>query len=512
MIWVVTSTKLDLTTLLTPHGGHLQLVSRGVYKVLLELFGLDYLPYRILTAAMVCVTVGLLFKYLLSRVPPAIALAPCIVLLFFGSDPLHALQGNGFTVLLAMSTGIAALLAFEKSSKAGDVVAMAALTLGIFTYSVALPFVVAIAVAAISRREARKRIWVALVPALIYGVWLIWAKASGVGGTGSSAEVSHLLLIPAWCFQAISAVASALTGISFDFAGGSTNLAVYMGAPLAILATGGIALSLIKKKFSTSLLTTAIVGLCLWGMQALVSHGGSDISARLPDDARYMFPGAIVLAMLLADAVQKVSWTRQSLTLVAVMAAAGLGTNCFLLTHAGSEFRAQASDYERTAAIDQLITESLNAEDPSAVRRSTDADPNFLAQTPGAILIGMTDLPYGNYVRTKLAPEELSEQERESVDRVLSTEIATERISSRRSASTCRWVGRREVLPFDQSTTIFSSANTDLWAGRLAARGTVLLSSAGVREPIVVQVNAKQRLANPWYVETGVGRLAVCAK
>ena len=121
--WVVTSPNLDLQTALYPHGGHLELVSRVTYSVLLNVFGLDYLPYRLLTAVAVCLTSGLLFAWLSSRVPRVVALVPCFILLFFGSDPLHALQGNGFTVLLAISLGLAALLALQRDDHAGDLAA-----------------------------------------------------------------------------------------------------------------------------------------------------------------------------------------------------------------------------------------------------------------------------------------------------------------------------------------------------------------------------------------------------
>jgi hypothetical protein len=139
MVWVITSPALDLSTLLTPHGGHLQLVSRSVYKVMLELFGLSYLPYRVLTALAVCLAATLLFVWLKRRVAPVVALLPCLVLLFFGSDPLHSLQGNGFTIVFSIAMGLAGLLLIEHNSRRADIGAAVALTVGVATYSVAIP-------------------------------------------------------------------------------------------------------------------------------------------------------------------------------------------------------------------------------------------------------------------------------------------------------------------------------------------------------------------------------------
>ena len=67
----------------------------------------------------IAVTVGLLFVYCKRRVGGLAALAPCLVLLVFGSDPLHALLGNGFTVVGSLGCGIGALLAVERDDLAG---------------------------------------------------------------------------------------------------------------------------------------------------------------------------------------------------------------------------------------------------------------------------------------------------------------------------------------------------------------------------------------------------------
>jgi hypothetical protein len=512
MTWIITSVHFDLATLLTPHGGHLQFVPRVVYKALLELSGLDYLPFRILTAAMICVTVGLLFKYLASRIPPVVALAPCLVLLFFGSDPLHALQGNGFTVLLAMSMGLLALIAFERNSRLGDVVASAALVVGIATYSVALPFVLAIAVAAAARREIRSRIWVAAVPAVLYVAWLVWAKSTDAGGVGSSADFTNLLLIPAWSFQALAAVGSALSGVSFDFSEGSSGLASSLGAPIAVGILVLTAILVHRNGISIKLLTVIVAALGLWSMQALVSHGGGlEISARLPDDARYMYPGAIVVVMVLAEAARNVNWSNLTVAIVAVVALAGLGTNFYLLREAGTDLRAQAASFHRGAAIYDLMARIVGTEDPPKQKRY---DPQVLAVTPGTVLIGMLDLPYGKYEHPTLSPEGLTEEEKQTVDRAIAVELEASAGSIQPLPSTCRWAPSqggtsRVEIPFG-SSTIISSADTELKAGRLASQAVVDLFHARANEPVTVKVSGSQTVESPWYIEASDSQLAVC--
>ncbi|MFA9400897.1 MAG: hypothetical protein ACERKT_07290, partial [Acidobacteriota bacterium] len=127
MVLIVASPGIDLHTALQTHGGHLLLFPRAVYKVMLELFGLAYLPYRVLTLVTLWVTVGLLFVWMARRVGRTVALAPCLVLLVFGSDHLHVLRGNGFIILLSIACGIAALLALERGDRRGDIAAAALL-------------------------------------------------------------------------------------------------------------------------------------------------------------------------------------------------------------------------------------------------------------------------------------------------------------------------------------------------------------------------------------------------
>ncbi len=53
------------------------------------------------------------------RVGPVAALAPTLVLLFYGADPNHVLLGNGFTVLLPLAAGLGALLALDREGLEG---------------------------------------------------------------------------------------------------------------------------------------------------------------------------------------------------------------------------------------------------------------------------------------------------------------------------------------------------------------------------------------------------------
>ncbi|HTU14261.1 MAG TPA: hypothetical protein VMF31_03620 [Solirubrobacterales bacterium] len=412
MVWVVTSPQLDLDTALQPHAGHLLLVSRLLYAPLLDLFGLDYLPYRILTVLSVCLTVGLLFVYLRRRVPEVVALVPCLVLLFFGSDHLHMLQGNGFTICFSLAMGLLALLMVERDDRAGDVIASIALVAAVATYAVGLPFVVGIAAAVALKRQWR-RLWIPAIPAVLYLAWLLWTKTNDAGGPGSQVEFSNLTLIPKWSFQALGAALYALTGLSFDLTRGDSIDLIGTGAALlAIAAILAVAICVWRGRASRGLWVAIAIGVALWTMQALVSGTGG----RLPDDARYLYPGAVVSVLVLAEAARGLRWRRPTLIALYLIGAIGLTTNFLLLERNGDFYRDLGLAFRGQVGAANLIVEA-QASAGSLEEDSVPLD-ELVTEEAGAAF-AMADLPYGHFGLTPLEMTALPPEQRISIDRGL---------------------------------------------------------------------------------------------
>ena len=118
LVWLSQSPHLDLGGALDPYNGHLLLVTRLVYKAILETFGAGDLPFRLLTLASVVLMAALFFAYVSRRIGAAAALAPTAVLLLFGSHSGHLITGNGFTVLFSLSCGLGALLMLDRGDRA----------------------------------------------------------------------------------------------------------------------------------------------------------------------------------------------------------------------------------------------------------------------------------------------------------------------------------------------------------------------------------------------------------
>lgn len=439
MIIVVASPDFGPGTLLEPHAGHLLLITRLVYSPLLDLFGLDYLPYRILTALSVCLTVGLLFTWLTRRVPRAVALVPCLILLFFGSDHLHTLQGNGFTILFSLSMGLLALLLIERDDIGSDLGASIALCLAVATYAVGLPFVAGVA-AAVAIGAGWRRLWVPAVPLTLYLAWSIWARSNAGGGPDGSIHPENLLLVPAWTFQAVTAVLNAISGLSFNFAtGDSVELLALAGPALAIAAIAGVGYRLARARCSSGIWVALAVGLALWTMQALVARTGGEVGGRLPDDARYLYPGAVVAVMILAEAARRVDWGRGLMLGLCLAGVAGLGTNLYLLERKGDFYRAQATEFKVNVGVAELGAAGAAGLDTVANRpdAANDGIPGNFAGATGAVF-GMIQVPYGRFGYSADEIAGVSPERRQSVDQTLIAALNLGLVQGRGRTAGCR--------------------------------------------------------------------------
>jgi hypothetical protein len=333
LTWMLESPHLDLDGALQPHEGHLLLTTHVVYKLFFELFGVAYLPFRLLTVGTILLTSLLFFLYARRRVGPLVAGAPSLSLLLFGSDWLHVLFGNGFTVLFAAACGLGALLALDRGDRRGDALACALLCLGVVTYSVALAFLVGAAVSIVLAGGSRRRIWVAAVPAGLYLSWWLWSLGSGAG-SGEQVSLLNALLMPAWAFQSLGAVASSLTG--FDYRFSDVTSPASAGPALAVLALVGLGWGIRRGSVAPTLWPALGVVLGLWMLGALVSdqHMG-----RLPDDPRYLYPGAVAVLLVGVELGAGLRWSRTGLLCLYAVVFAGLAVNVMQLRDSATELR-----------------------------------------------------------------------------------------------------------------------------------------------------------------------------
>ncbi|MCL4286293.1 MAG: hypothetical protein KJ006_01440 [Thermoleophilia bacterium] len=350
MDWFMESPAPGLGAAFEPHVGHLILTTRLAYEAIFSTLGVGYLPFQLLTAGVVVLAAGLFFAYAQRRVGRLVAFGPTMVLLFFGSDPLHLLAGNGFTVIGALACGLGALLALDRDDRGGDVMACALLCLGVVTYSVALPFVVGVAVAVALRDDRRRRAWVAVVPAAAYVAWWLWALGSESSSDGQISLVD-VLLFPSWAYQSLSGVLGALAGLDYPFGDG----AIEAGPTLAVLALIGVGWRLRRGPVPAMAWAALAIALALW-LLGVVSVG----TFRAPDSPRYLYPGALVVLIAGAWLAAGLRWGRPALVAVCLLAAAGVATNLAQLRTAGAFARAEAA--QQRAALAGFEIAGANAD------------------------------------------------------------------------------------------------------------------------------------------------------
>ncbi len=327
---------LDLQGALEPSSsGHLFLTWRLTFAALLNAFGADYLPFRVLAMGTVLLTAGLFFVFVKRRVGSVVALAPTLVLLFYGSDTLHAISGNGFIVLLGLAAGIAALLALEREDRAGDVAACALLILAVSTFSSAIAFVVGVAVLIVIGSDRWRRAWVFLVPAVLYAAWVLWSRKFDTSAE-STVTLSNLLLAPDWALNGLSTAGAALLGLNYPFSGTANQ---GWGPVVAVIAVAALGWRLSRGDISRWLWALIAIPVTLWVTEAA---RGPLPGFRGPDSARYIFPATIAILLVAAEAARGARFGRRVTIAIYVVAAISLATNIALLRDGSAGLRAQA--------------------------------------------------------------------------------------------------------------------------------------------------------------------------
>ena len=400
LTWVSLSPTMDLRTALEPHSGHLVLVSHLLYKWILETLGSSYVIFRLLTLITVYLSVWLLFAWGRKRVGDFLALAPCLVLLFFGSDTGHLLQGNGFTIMLAIACGLLALLALERETRGGDLVACLALCLGVITYTVALAFLAAALIAVLISRDRWRRIWVVAIPIAIYLAWRVWVLTGDVDITRGGVEPAYIVLLPVWTFQSLSGILNALSGFHFNFGSG--------GGWLPPGEMAGPALALIFVVWIGWRISRGGLSSWFWvAMAAAVAMFASQVLSWIPDvrepgTSRYLFPGVVVVLLVAFEAARGYRPDRAAFIAIWAVALTGFATNAAIIKSSGNALRERAPQVKSEVTAATLLDEALPYfPGPSAKPLAE------LVSAPGIPLVGPAEHEYGGigYSRAEIASQ-----------------------------------------------------------------------------------------------------------
>ncbi len=313
-----------LHTYLDPHNGHLSLIPVLVYKVLFKLVGLrHYTAYRAVSIAVQLICAYLLYVLGRRRIGPWLALAPVTLLLFMGTAFQDQLWPFQIGYLGSLAAGLGALALLEDRARhwadaragvtptppARDGWIAALLACSLASSGVGVCFVLATAVTLIAQREPWRRLWVPVLPAVLYVLWSIGWSA------GDTTTANAILGAPQYVANAVAGVAAGMAGLD----------AGAWGPPLAVGLFGAVVLTwrFHRGGLVTPMLLAALVGgFSFWVLTALTRAGSDE-----PAASRYLYVGAVFVWLVLLEVSAGLRLRPGWLGLGAVMVVAALVSN-----------------------------------------------------------------------------------------------------------------------------------------------------------------------------------------
>jgi hypothetical protein len=512
----------DGSALLDPYNEHIVVAQAALYKGLLGAFGIDSArPLQIAHDTAVLLCGALLFVHVRRRLGDWAGLLAAALVLFCGAAWLDLLWQVNVALSGGCAAGLAALLALDRDDRAGDAAAVALLVVSVLFSEVGVAFTIGAAVVvATGPRHWGDRLFVPLLPLLLYGVWwLEWGQQAD-----SSFSLDNVVSSPGYVFDAISQGLAALLGLAVPLSGRADELTGlgWGRALLAIVLVAAVAVALRRRRPGATPPERAIrpavglwavltAGLAFWFLAAF-----NENELRPATNARLLLPTGVFILLIATEALRGARLTRTDLlgaTAVAV----------FALVMGLRAFDDGAEVLENTSAATRA--------DLTALELASEANPNFLLTRdldyPWLLPVSTGDYQaaVADYDSTPAYSErELGDATAEAqagADRVLAAALGLtlEPASSKRPQSSCRAARASDAI----RTGIRFGPGTLTLAPSPAARAQVLLArfsetywsvNLGAAEGgrSVQSVIPGDRSLRPWELGLrGSGRFLVCA-
>lgn len=278
-----------------PSNGHLVVFGKLTYEVLFDLAGgSNYWAFQAFNVAGVMACVVLFFVFAKRRIGPIPALVPSISLLFLGYGWEAFLWAFDMHTIYALAFGLGAVLLLERRDLRGDVGACVLLVLSIGMIELGLAFALGAALVVLMAPDRWRRVWVFLVPLVLYAVWWIWSRQFHQ----SSIAFSNIRLFPKTVTDALAAIAGSVFGLNPTGPGVPqpiTEITAW-GAVVAGIAVVALVYRISRGKVPSELWVFAVVALGYWGLIALGARGA--------DSSRYIFTGTTLVFFVMVAALR----------------------------------------------------------------------------------------------------------------------------------------------------------------------------------------------------------------
>jgi hypothetical protein len=323
-----------LDAFLKPHNEHFSLIPVAVYKLLFVTVGLD--DYRVYRAAGVLfhlACAGVLFAFARRRAGDWIAVALVAPLLFLASGWLDIVWPFQIGYLSAIACGVASMMMLEERTRRSDVRACVLLAGALASSSLGVPFAIGAGFEVVRHPDRRARAWVVAVPIALYGLWY---AAYG----HSALRSSNIDAVPVYVANAAAGAAGALSGFGADWG----------QILVALLAVAVASVWLRSTRWADRLATVLVVAVAFWALTGLAR-------AQLNEPAaiRYLYPGAVLLILVLAELLHRAGslvWPAGRVAAVCVLAAIAVDANIASLPDAGLLRTAATNVRAQLAAVE----------------------------------------------------------------------------------------------------------------------------------------------------------------
>jgi hypothetical protein len=335
-------------TFLDPFYEHLFIVPVAVFKILMSATGTaPHFVYVLPLIGLHLTCVALLYALARRRVGPWFALAPALVILFLGSSYDNLLLPIQISFLASIASGLGMLLALDaERSRKADALASVFLAVSLASSSLGLIFGMTALVELGQRREIRSRSWVALVPLALYGLWY---SAYGPRGLeqGSSIRV-NVPWTPEFAADAAAATLGAIVGLDLMW-----------GRPLAVVAVVCVAYRLLTRGTFSPRFAAALVGVvAFWVLGGLARAHQFN-----PGAARYLYPAAVLVLLIVVEALRFVRLDRRWAALLAAVVLFSAVGNANALRGARDTHRTFSREVSaQFAALEMLGRENVPSE------------------------------------------------------------------------------------------------------------------------------------------------------
>lgn len=309
-------------SLMRAHVGNISVFPIAVYKVLFHLVGLNhYAVFRLVVVTLHLICGALIFVLASRRIPRVPALLASALILFLGAAWEDLLWGFQVGYMLSIAGGLAAWVALERRDRLGDVIATACLIVSAGSSSLGIAMMAGVAVELLWRQEDRKRIWIVLVPAVLYALWYL-------GYGESQVTEASVIAAPGFFADLIAAAFGALIGRGLEW-----------GRPLAVAGVLVLLGCLARPRpVSARLAGLLATGIVLWGITAAARSTISSAEA-----SRYVYLGAVVIVLVGVELLRGITLSSRTVGIATVVVAFAALTGLTVL-HAGADGRRENAE------------------------------------------------------------------------------------------------------------------------------------------------------------------------